>query len=305
MKKSVEELQNAFQSIIRTLKRNKKVLAVFTFGSIVSGDVWEESDIDLFVVYNNEFDEIRDVYSKASEVTVHTKLLSKEVFLKLNNNDGKKGFVRNLLLKSKIVFSTDKEIEEAYIKARYSNDIHVERWNLTYLGLLLKDMKVCKKYYKNGGYNTCYEVLIRVLDNLSKLYLNTNGYAVTKDSVAMACNLNTQINSIIEKLFNSKVEAEIIKQTILFIEDFINENIVLSSKLLLECLSQKKEYVSSFEMINQDIFKEFNINLEDILDELSKRGLVQKDKRVLKDREGIKILNENVYYSNSDKTKLF
>ena len=53
MAKTVAQLQNAFQSIVNTLKKNKKVLAIFTFGSIISGDVWEGSDIDLFVVYRS------------------------------------------------------------------------------------------------------------------------------------------------------------------------------------------------------------------------------------------------------------
>ena len=51
MAKTVLELQNAFQSVVNQIKKNKKVVALFTFGSIVSGDVWEESDIDLFLIF--------------------------------------------------------------------------------------------------------------------------------------------------------------------------------------------------------------------------------------------------------------
>ena len=299
MDKTVEELQNAFQSIVKTLKRNNKVLAIFTFGSIVSGDVWEESDIDLFVVYKNEFNELRDVYSKVLEIPVHTKLLSKERFLELYNNDGKRGFIRNLLTKSKIVFSRDEDILEAYNKARYSNDIHVERWNLVYLGLILKDMKVCKKYFQNGGLNTSYEVLIRILDSFSKLYININGYSQTKDSVAMASNLNSDIKILVQELFAGEITKGIMERTINYIEEYIGENIIISSKLVLEYLPSRGEYVSSFEMINEDIFKEFDISIEDILEELSKKGLIQKDKRILKDSEGIKIMHENVYFANT------
>jgi len=297
MEKTVEELQKAFQKIVKTLQRNKKVLAIFTFGSIVSGDVWEESDIDLFVVYKNEFNELRDVYSRVLEIPVHTKLLSKDKFLELYNNDGKRGFIRNLLSKSKIVFSKDEDISEAYNKARYSNDIHVERWNSVYLGLILKDMKVCKKYYQNGGLNTSYEVLIRILDSFSKLYININGYSGTKDSVAMASNLNEDFKILVQELFAEKITKEIIEKTINYIEDYIGENIMISAKLVLDHLYKRGEYVSSFEMINEDTFKEFNISLEDILEELSKKGLVQKDKRLLKDSEGIKIMHENVYFA--------
>jgi len=298
MEKTVEELQNAFQSIVKTLKRNSRVLAIFTFGSIVSGDVWEESDIDLFVVYKNEFNEIRDVYSKVLEIPVHTKLLCKDRFIELYNNDGKRGFVRNLLSKSKLIFSRDDDISEAYNKARYSNDIHVERWNLVYLGLILKDMKVCKKYLQNGGLNTSYEVLIRILDSFSKLYININGYSATKDSVAMASNLNSDIKILVQEVFAGEITSKTIEKTINYIDNYIGENIIISSKLVLEYMQNRGEYVSSFEMLNEDTFKEFNISIEDILEELYKKGLIQKDKRLLKDSEGIKIMHENVYFAN-------
>ena len=81
MAKTVLELQKAFQTVVNQINKNKKVVALFTFGSIVSGDVWEESDIDLFLIYEDGFEKIRDVYSEVREVPVHTKILNKNSFL--------------------------------------------------------------------------------------------------------------------------------------------------------------------------------------------------------------------------------
>ncbi|MGG7176474.1 nucleotidyltransferase domain-containing protein [Clostridium paraputrificum] len=295
MANRVIELQNAFKSIVNTLRKNKKVVAIFTFGSIISGDVWDESDIDLFVVYDNEFEEIRDVYSEVLGVPVHTKILNKKTFLELYENEGKRGFVRNLLSTSKLVYSLDEDIIEAYNKSRYSMDIHVERWNLVYLGKLLKDLGICKKYLQTGGVNTSYEVLIRTLDSFSKLYINLNGYAVTKDSLAMATNLNNDFNKVVEKLFSEKVNKEEIKAAIDYIDNFLELNLTRASKLVLDCLYEQGGFVSSYEVMNNSRFKEFNIRIEYILKELTKRDIILKDKRVFKDSTGSKILDENVY----------
>ena len=54
MLKSILKYQKSFQKLINDLKVNKKVLAIFAFGSIVSGDLWDESDIDLFVLYKDK-----------------------------------------------------------------------------------------------------------------------------------------------------------------------------------------------------------------------------------------------------------
>ena len=295
MANRVVELQNAFQSIVNTLRKNKKVVAIFTFGSIISGDVWDESDIDLFVIYDNEFDQIRDVYSEVLGVPVHTKLLNKKTFLELYENEGERGFVRNLLSISKLVYSLDEEIIDAYNKARYSMNIHVERWNLVYLGKLLKDLGVCKKYLQTGGLNTSYEVLIRTLDSFSKLYINLNGYAVTKDSLAMAINLNDGFKKVIEKLFSGQVNRDEIKAAIDYIDNFLEANITRASTLVLDYLYEQTEFVSSYEMMNDSRFKEFNIKLENVLNELTKRNIILKDRRVFEDSTGSKILDENVY----------
>lgn len=295
MIKSILDYQKAFQKLIDNLKTNPNVLAIFAFGSIINGDLWEESDIDLFVLYKNKFKDIRDVYSESLGINVHIKMLSKESFLQLYKSDGKKGFARNLLLSSKIVFSRDEEITGTFNKARYSLDKHIGRWNLVYLGKLIKDIGVTKKYLQNDSILTSYEVLIRALDSFSKLYLNLNGYTVSKDSVRMASNLNDNFNKIINSLFHNPISKENIEYTLEYIDKFLNINITVASKVLLEFLYEKKVFLSSYEIKNDETFKEFDIKIEDILKELLKRNLVKKEVRMLKLEEDLILINENVY----------
>ncbi|WP_252230130.1 nucleotidyltransferase domain-containing protein [Clostridium sp. ZBS15] len=295
MLKSILEYQKSFQKLINDLKVNRKVLAIFAFGSIISGDLWDESDIDLFVLYKDNFNEIRDVYSEILGIDVHMKLLSKESFLNLYKSDGKKGFARNILLSSKIVFSRDEEITLTFDEAKYSLDKHIEKWNLVYLGKLIKDLRVTKKYLHNGSVFTSYEILIRALDSFSKLYLNLNGYTVSKDAVRMATNLNDNFNNIINDLFYKPMSKENIENTLMYIERFLELNIVASTKALIEFLNEKRTFLSSYEIKNDVRFKEFDIKIEDILKELLKRNLVKKDIRKLDIEDNKKLINENVY----------
>ena len=299
MANRVVKLQKSFQSIVGTLKKNKNILAVFTFGSIVSGDVWEESDIDLFVVYKSEFNKLRDVYSEVLGVPVHTKILNKESFFDLYKNEGEKESIRNFLITSKLVYSLDDDITRLYNEARYSNDKYIGKWNVKYLGMLLKDLGICRKYLQNGGLNTSYEVLIRVLDNLSKLFLSLNGYTLTKDSLSMATNLDDRYKKIIDKLFSEEVSEENILLTIEYVNEFLNQNIIKSSKYLLDYLEEKNCFLSSYEIANDIKLKGFNIKVEQILKELNKRYIVLKDKREFSDSLGNVIAEENVYsYKN-------
>lgn len=295
MAKTVLELQKAFQTVVNQINKNKKVVALFTFGSIVSGDVWEESDIDLFLIYEDGFEKIRDVYSEVREVPVHTKILNKNSFLELYKNDGKKGFAKKLLCNSKLVFSRDNEISSAYNNSRYTMPSHTEVWNLVYLGKLLKDIGISKKYLQNGGLKTSYEVLIRTLDSFSKLLINLNGYTVTKDSLVMATNLSNNFKEVVDKLFMEAINEKIIKDTINYIEKFLDDNIVRASSALIDYLCEEYEYMNSYEISAYNAFKEFDIKMENILKELAKREVISKKSRALYDEEGNLILDENVY----------
>ncbi|MDD3225178.1 MAG: nucleotidyltransferase domain-containing protein [Clostridium sp.] len=50
MGKSILQYQRVFTRVVEKLKENSDVLAVTVFGSMVSGDLWEESDIDLLLI---------------------------------------------------------------------------------------------------------------------------------------------------------------------------------------------------------------------------------------------------------------
>ena len=295
MTKSILDYQKASEKLINVLKFNKKVLAIFAFGSIVSGDLWEESDIDLFVVYKDVFEDVRDIYSEILDIPVHMKILNKEKLLALYENDGKKGIIRNLLVSSKIIFSRDDEIESIFNKAKYSLDKYKETWNLVYLGNIIKDIRVAKKYLQNDSIFTSYEVLIRALDNFAKLYLNLNGYTVSKDAVKMVTNLNNKFNLVVENLFNNKCTKENVQNCIDYIENFLDENINEASKLLLDYLYEKRIFLSSYEIKNNELFKEFDIKIEDILKELFKRNLIIKYTQNLDLSFDEKLVSENVY----------
>lgn len=297
MLQSILNYQKASQKLITILKTNKKVLTVFAFGSIVNGDLWEESDIDIFVVHKDNFEEIRDVYSEILDIPVHMKILNKEKFLELYNTNGQKGIIRNLLISSKIIVSKDEEIDNIYNKAKYTSDKHIGLYNLVYLGSLIKNLRVSKKYLQNNNLFTSYEVLIRALDSFSKLYLNLNGYTVSKDAVKMTMNLNNQFNILVEKLFSSGEMRENINNTIRYIEDFLDMNINVAAKLILEYLNDREEFVSSHEIKNDEKFRDFDIKIEDILKELYKRNIIVKKSRKLDLQGREKLVNENVYAS--------
>ena len=244
MENIIIQYQNAYKKIIKTIKGNKNTLAIFVYGSMVNGDIWDGSDIDLLVVYKKDFDNIRDVYSEVDKVPVHIKILSKDSFLKYTN----KGSIKNSIMSSKLVYSVDFEISELYQKKLYLTDNDREKWYLVYLGNLLKEIGICKKYLSNGGIYTAYEVLFRALSNFSNIYLSLNNYRVSKDAINMVCKLNDEFDEKVRGLLYSENKEEYIIKLIKSIEKYIVSNLDILGKEIIEFLGKNKEKLSSYEI---------------------------------------------------------
>ena len=299
MAKSVVDYQNAYMEITEILKKNTNIISIFVFGSMVSGDLWEGSNIDLFAVYNDDFDEIRDVYSEVLDIPIHIKFISKNSFKKYYNEAGKRDVIKNSLMSSKMIYSIDNEITDLYQKIIYMIESDKGRLNLVYLGNFFKDVGICKKYLSKGSRYTAHELLIRALNNFSMLYLSINGYTVSKDSLTMACNLNDTLNVKVINLLYKEVSDESIKDLLEYMENYLEYNIEKASKEIIDFMKKEGKTLSAYEISNNQYFKNFKIKVEEILKVLYKNNIIIKEKREFRDSKGSLLALENVYsYKN-------
>lgn len=296
MAKSIVDYQNAYKEITEILKKNNNVLSIFVFGSMVSGDLWEGSNIDLFVIYKEDFNEIRDVYSEVLDIPIHIKFISKESFKKYYNEAGKREVIKNSLISSKMIYSVDNEIADLYQKIIYMIDSDKGRLNLVYLGNFIKEVGICKKYMTKGSRYTAHELLLRALNNFSMLFLSINGYTVSKDSLTMACNLNDNLNSKVQNLLYKEVSDESIKNLLEYMEQYLDYNIEKASKELIDFIKSQDNALSAYDIKVNPYFENFKIKVEEILKVLYKNNILDKEKRELRDSKGSLLAMENVYF---------
>lgn len=297
MERTIAQYQKAFNTMIDNLKSNDSVLAVMVFGSMVTGDLWDESDIDLFVIVNSKSNKIRNIYTEEKDVPVHIKLMNKEKFLQLHESDLRGGFIHRIFASSRLVFSKDMEVTNRYNNGRYYPDIDKERWNMVYLGRVLKSIGVCKKYLANDGIYTAYTMVIKALEDYARLYVNCSGYMISKDAVPMAMNLNDSFKHVVDNLFFEKANIkEAIETTIEFLQKGVEKLIKLSTNVLIEFMKDKDKFLSAEDIKNDRLFENFDIEIEDILNELWKRNIIKKESREYRIEEGKSIIKENVYF---------
>lgn len=295
MKNIIIEYQKAFNDTMKKLNKNENISAVFTLGSIVSGDMWEESDIDFFVVHKDKFNDIRDIYSEVNNIPIHIKLISKEKFVYSYENEGSKGISKSILKFSKMIFSKDEIISSIYNRAIYGEYGYTDEENLEYLSKLIKQINICKKYIQNDRIYTAYEMMIRSLDSFSKLYLSLNGYTVIKDSIGMVVNLDNSFKNILDTRLLSGINKEDIIEVINYIERYIEENILIASRAVIDVLQNRNEYLSSTEIIENFTSLGKGIKIEQVLKKLLSKGIIKKMSKEVLDKDNKFIIDENIY----------
>jgi len=297
MTKTILQYQNAFNSVVDRIKVDESVLSVMVFGSMVTGDLWEESDIDLFVIVKENFEKIRDIYTQEKDVPVHIKLMGKEKFILIYSDNLKGGYIHRIFSSSRLVFSKDMDITVRFDGGRFFPDIDRERWGMCYLGKLLKDMGVCKKYLWSDGIYTSYTTAIRCIEKYSRLFINSSGYMISKDVLAMSMNLNEDFKQCVDKLFFEKSNiAETIQETMNFLEGSINSSIKSNCALLLNYMREQDKFLSAEEIMEEELFVDFDIDMEELLNKLWERDIIKKESRDFKiDKEKV-LFKQNVYF---------
>lgn len=297
MLSTITRYQRAFNSLVKKLKQNESVLAVMVFGSMITGDLWRESDIDLFVVSKDNIEDMKNIYIEENGVPVHIKFMSKETFLNLHEKNLIGGFIHRVFVSSKLVFSKDEEITTKYDMGRYYPDTEREKWNLVYLGSLLKNTSSCEKYLNVGNEYMAYNEILKAIEDFSKLYVNNSGYMISKDVIVVAMNLDDNLKKLVDELFFEKKNIEKgIKQTVDFFDESLKLNLKKYTKLLLDYMRKKDDFLSSEDMKKSQFFENYKIDFEIILNKLWENKIIKKDNREFKDESNKVLFKEKVYF---------
>ncbi|CAM3666575.1 TPA: nucleotidyltransferase domain-containing protein [Clostridium perfringens] len=294
MSEIILKYQNSFKSVINDLQKNEDVIGVTAFGSIINGDIWEGSDIDLFVIVNGDFKGVKDVYGEELGVSLHLKIVSKKFLVNFCQEEITGSTIHRKFISSKLIFCKDQEISDKFTSIKYYTDAHSEKWNLVYLSELLQDMNLYKKCIHNEHFYAAFEALMYSVDSFSRLYLNFNGYLITKSSTGMLMKLDENFEKMVNGIFKA-ADKQALEYVHFYIESFLERNIRGIIRALVDFMKKQKDYLSSEEIKKSEEFQGFKIDFEELLGYLYKKNIVKKSGREKFSPCGQKLITEKVY----------
>jgi len=168
---------------------------------------------------------------------------------------------------------------------------------MVYLGKLIKNLGICKKYLFNDGVHTSYAVAVNCIESYAKLYMNYSGHMISKDAMTTAMDINPSFKKCVEGLFYSNGDiVKSIEETVSYLETEVDENIRDITSILMSFMKEKDCLLSAADIQKDDIFINYDINTEDILNKLFEKNIIKKDYRIYELEKDKPLLKENVYF---------
>ena len=292
----IKEYQLAYSLALESLKGNPEVVAAFVFGSMVSGDLWEKSDIDFFVILKKWPAGMTNVYSDAFGQLVHFKFLSKKEFMNSKGFELKGSFLHRLFASSRLVYCSDKDIEARFNSGRGYSDQARKIWTLAYFGKTIKGTDSVRKSLKNGNDYAAYSTLMDTMNWFAMVLINRSGYMVSKDNINIATELSKDFREVFINLLGAGDLHSRVVDTVSWMLRELDRELRDLTEILFRYLAEKEQPLSANEIQADPLFAPYHIEVEAILSLLHERDLLKHAHRDFVTDTGNILARENVYF---------
>ncbi|MHA2033109.1 MAG: nucleotidyltransferase domain-containing protein [Candidatus Kariarchaeaceae archaeon] len=221
----LEIYHNALESFLEQIHEDKSIIAAILFGSLVDGDVWEKSDIDITLITSDEQTPYKnywlmdDAFDRSIQVTVYSRnQFKREIEKSLHGSS-----MLHVITTSKILFSKDETITEYYEDALSLGNRDLELQLLSIVTMVIGDLEKAEKflYYKHDVAQS-YLFIIRLLDRLAQIIVLLNQEIPGREVIDQAKKYEADlINSIYDRVILDKIDEDKLKLILELIRNYL------------------------------------------------------------------------------------
>jgi hypothetical protein len=239
-----EEVQQryeaALESLVAKVKRDPYILAAILLGSLAYDEVWEKSDIDVFLIGREEKLPSKGFCLVEHGVNIHAQLIPRGQFRRMIEGSLQSSFMHSTFSRSRLLYSADETLEELYhnihhIGAR-DREMQLMRAGTTVLPSLTKAEKWL---YVKGDVTYSVFWIMRTVDSLAQIEVIMNGEVTGREVVQQALKYNPAFfDAIYTDLIHQPKDRETVAAALQRINDYLDEKIFLLFRPILDYLKE-------------------------------------------------------------------
>lgn len=287
----------ALEVFIEKIKEESNIISVIAYGSVVNGELWEKSDIDIWLISKENSKKIYNQYSLVVEdIDFQVELYSRNYFFELVDSPHCQSFFRSVLPKSKLIYSKDKAIENLFNEDHVLGDRDKEEnlLNAAIYGVVC--VKKVEKILKlNEDALLAFGVMLKLVRNLANIEVAYNNQYPCREVENQALHLNYDFfNDIYVDLVNSKVDELNIENKLSKCKKYLCDKSDVVFEPIVKWLKTERE-VRGVSEINEYIKRKYNISNDG--NELTDTyNWLVENKILIRTSESIKLLDKSKVY---------
>ena len=107
-----KRFEEALEAFVDFIKQDKNILAAVLFGSLIEGNVWEKSDVDIFLISNDEKVPYKFYWLDQDDLNFQVTVYSRNTFKRQFESSLSGSWFHHMVSTSKILYSKDETISE-------------------------------------------------------------------------------------------------------------------------------------------------------------------------------------------------
>lgn len=240
----------ALETFLEKVQRDDKILAALLFGSMSYDQVWEQSDIDIYLVGVDEKQPTKSYCLVEHGVNIHAVLYPRGQFKKMMDGSLQGSFFHSSFSRSKLLFSRDDTLREFYENVNHVGSRDREVQLLRFASNVLYQLAKAEKWHyvkHDVEYTTVW--ILGMVDDLAKIELIEHGEVPGREVIQHALRLNPAFfNTVYTNLIHGEKNTEVIQKTLDAIHAYLDMRIHRIFKPILDYLKASQGVRSTTEL---------------------------------------------------------
>ena len=295
--------ESALQEFVNKAKKDSNIIALFSYGSIVTDELWEKSDIDIWLVSKENKKKVYNQYSLVEDdIDLQVELYSRNYFIELVDSPSNQNFFRSAMKHSILHFSTDDSIKKIYTEESYLGEREKEE-NLLKSGIYTVTCikKIEKLLECHGDITELFSLMLKLVKHLSNIEVTLDNQFINQNVEIQALGLNYDFfNRVFMKLLDNKLDVEQLTEKYLECKQYFNEKSDIIFKPIIKWFKNEDDVRGNSE-INEYIKRKYCISndgneLTDSYNWLVKKEILTKTTESIKLLDSSKVSFEEAAY---------
>ena len=291
--------EEALESLVARVKQDRTILAAILFGSLAYDDVWDKSDIDLYLISEDDKRAPRGGYCLVENgVNIHAAIMSRAKLKASLEGDLQGSFLHSSFSLSRLLFSRDESISEYYQNISHVGARDRELQLLRAACWLLPSLAKAEKWlHVKKDLDYCFVYILQCVESLARIEVIGHSEVVGREVIHQALRHNPAFfNVIYTDLIRGPKTEQTIGQALDRVNGYLDERAEVLFKPILTFLSEAGGTRSTTEL--DSYFTKIQAGgLSPAYEWLSDKGIIEKVSVPLRLGEKSRVtVNEAAYY---------